>query len=303
MKNNAIYRGLATAGLSFFLLLAGCKKNNGSQLSAQEEELVAIDAMETETESQTAFSDVTDNVLGVNNELGLGGIGIFGRTTPTARAEKVDSLPSCVQITITPLQPSSFPKTVVMDFGTGCASHGHLRSGKIKTVYTGRLTEPGKSATTTFENFKIDSVAIEGVHKLSNTTIPGSNQRQFTITITEGKIKGRNGVYVAYNSTQVQTQIEGNGTLLPGDDIFRITGNSKGTTVRANKPYSWNTEITDPLIKNFTCRWLSKGIRKTVRDGLTANSQWVSFLNFGNGTCDNSATLTINGNVRQITLR
>lgn len=294
---------LTTAFLAFIFLIGGCKKESSDTLSPEEEEQAAYFTTDSETTSQATFNDILDNVLGVNHELGTGGGGVFGRIAETGRTERVDSLPPCVKVTITPQQANVFPKTVVIDFGAGCFSHGHLRSGKITTVYSGRLIEPGRSATTTFENYKLDSIAIEGTHKVSNTTAQGANQRQFKIEVTNAKLTRPNSDYEEWNAIRVQTQIEGNGTVPPSDDIFRITGNSNGKTKRKNLLVSWTSEIQEPLIKRFNCRWFSKGIVRTGRNGLPANTPWVSILHYGDGTCDNKALLTINGNIHQITLR
>jgi hypothetical protein len=302
MKKSAFLTRLMTTAFFGSLLIIGCKKETSDKLSTQEEEQVAVFSAESEVESQGAFDDVFDNVLGVNGELGIGGVGIFGRTTDGTRTEKTDSLPSCAQITITPLLPRVFPKTVVIDFGSGCTSHGHLRAGKITTVYTGPLSEPGRSATTTFDHYRIDSITVEGTHTISNTTTPGAIQRQFKTEISNAKLSRANGDYQEWNATRLITQIEGNGTLYPTDDIFRITGNSTGKTKRGNLLVSWTSEIQEPLIKRFGCRWFSKGTIKTGRTGLPANTPWVGILDFGNGTCDNKATLTVNGVVHQITL-
>lgn len=298
-------RRLTTGFVFASLLVMGCKKDqsNSSESLAQEEEQAAVYMAESETESETTFDDVQNNVLGVNAELGFGGAGIFSRTAETNSVAKLDSMPSCVRVTISPLQPNSFPKTVVMDFGTGCRSHGHLRSGKITTVYTGRLIDAGKSATTTFDNFKIDSVAVEGTHRITNTTAAGANQRQFKIEVSNGKLTRPNGDYQERNATQVHTQIEGNATVSPADDIFRITGNSNGKVKRGPRVVSWKSEVLEPLLKKFTCRWISKGTIKTVREGLPTSTPWIGVLHFGDGTCDNKAVLVINGKEHQIVLR
>lgn len=294
--------------LAFTLLLfvVGCKKESSNTLSSQEEQQAATYTSESEIDSEIAFDDVYDNVMGVNSDVGLGGVGIFGRlaSSQNGRESNTDSLPTCVTVTISPLQTAVFPKTVTLDFGSGCFSHSHLRSGKIKTVYTGPLREAGSSATTTFDNFKIDSVKVEGTHKITNTTntTSGSNQRQFKIEITNAKLTRPNGDYAEWTATRTQTQTEGNGTTSPTDDILSVQGSAHGKVKRSNLIVTWNSEVTEPLIKKYTCRWISKGKVRTVREGLPSNTPWVALLDYGTGTCDNQATLTINGNTQQITL-
>lgn len=304
MKKINILTLFSTTALAAAVLVSGCQKEQKSpELTPQQEEQAAVYSSESEAETQAVFEDVSDNVLGVDDEVGIGGTGIFGRVDISGRVARVDSMPRCVTVSITPVQRNVFPKTVVMDFGSGCRINGRMRSGKITTVYTGRLIEPGKSATTTFENYKIDSIAVEGTHKLTNSTTSGSNQRQFTINVTDAKLTRPNGNYEEWSATRVHTQIEGNGTIPPVDDVFRITGNSRGKTKRGSVLVSWASEITEPLIKKFTCRWISKGIIKTVRNGLPSSTQWVGTLHFGNGTCDNKAVLVVNGKEHQIVLK
>ena len=55
--------------------------------------------------------------------------------------------------------------------------------------------------------------------------------------------------------------------------------------------------------EKVTCRWISKGIVRTVRSNAAGTTPWIGLLNYGNGDCDNEATLTINGNTKTIVLR
>jgi hypothetical protein len=301
-------QSLTAAVLALALLVTGCKKDQSESLSPQQEETAAAAFSESEMESEMAYDDVFDNVVGVNAEVGFGGTGVFGRLaadgTTSGREMGLDSV-RCYTVTVTRLDlPRPFPVRIVVDFGTGCAGRdGRVRQGKIITTYTGPLVEPGRSATTRFENYKIDSLSIEGTHTLANTTTLGSNQRQFTITVVDGKITRPNGNYQFWNSTRVRTQVEGNGTLAPVDDVFTVTGSARGRVKRGANLFAWRSEITEPLRKRFTCRWISKGIVRAWRETLSPTSPFVASLNFGAGTCDNQAVLTINGNSRQITLR
>ncbi len=166
MKKVSLIARLTTIALAATLLFISCKKENSDTLSAQEEEQAATYSTEAETETEIAFNDVFDNVMGVNSELGTGGVGIFGRiASQNGRVTGIDSVPRCVAVTIVPQTPGVFPKTVTLDFGSGCLSHGHLRSGKIKTVYSGRLNEPAYTRLVAekiafLSNCSIDEIAI-----------------------------------------------------------------------------------------------------------------------------------------------
>jgi hypothetical protein len=309
MKKNSLPVLLITIVFLTSLSIISCKKEtSNSELSPQQEEEVATLSSQAETENELVFNDVFDNVMGVNTEVGLGGIGVFGRTAGTlqnGRETDLDSIPRCVTLTVTRLNASEpFPVNIVIDFGSGClGKDGRTRYGKIISTYTGRLTVPGKSATTIFDGYKIDSFSVEGTHKITNTTAAGSNQRQFTIDINEAKISKPNGNYSHWSNHRVITQIEGNGTPdLPLDDIFSIEGSGHGKVKRGNELYAWHSEIAEPLRKRFGCRWISRGIIKVWRETLSSNSQWTATLNYGDGTCDFWAKLTVNGVAREVKL-
>jgi hypothetical protein len=305
MKKIALIARLATAGFFATLLIIGCKKENSESLSADQEQQAATFSTQSETESELVFNDVFDNVMGVNTDVGVGGTGVFGRVAsinPGGREMNVDSTPSCVTVTVTHMTATEpFPLKIVLDFGSGCTGNdGHVRQGKIITIYTGRLVAPGKSATTTFDGFKIDSISVQGTHVITNTTT--TNQSQYTVDVTNAKLTKPSGNYSEWNSHRVVTQVEGNATAIPLDDIFSIQGSAHGRVKRGNDLYAWQSEIIEPLRKKFICRWISKGILRVRRETLPANSPWAATLDYGNGDCDFLANLTINGTTYAIQL-
>jgi hypothetical protein len=291
--------------LSLLVTVTSCKKEK-SEMTSEEAQQFGQATAESDAEAEATYDDVFDNVMGVNTEVGIGGTGIFGQRNITygeeiiAGANGTDSVPACVTITITRLNPpAAFPVKIVMDFGNGCTGRdGRLRKGKIITVYTGRLVVPGSVAETTFDGYSVNGVQVQGVHRVKNEST--AQQSIYTITVRDGKLTKPNGNYVQWSSTKTITQIEGNGTpFVPLDDVFSIKGESSGTTKRDAIIFQWasRTLPDNPLIKRFTCRWIVRGkiaIRRTNSD--------VAVIDYGNGVCDNKATITINGVVHEITL-
>ncbi len=288
---------LVTITLFFSLLIVtSCQKENSQTGSDDEQQIEASRvSSEADGESESVFNGIFDDAIGVNDEVGLGGTGIFGRTT------------ACPDVTVVRLSTTAaFPVKIIFDFGAnGCIGRdGHLRKGKVITIYTGRLLYPGSIATTTFDGFYLDTIKVEGTHKITNTS-PSNTQpptRQFTVDVIDGKLTKPSGNFIEWNSHKIITQIEGIGTNLPLDDIFRVEGNARGKVKRGNLIVIWESNIMEPLIKKFSCRWISKGKVRTVRASTTANGPWVAVLDFGAGTCDNQAVITINGIPHQITL-
>lgn len=288
------------------LIFNSCAKETSNDfLSPQEEEQASLAMTESDAEAEIVFNDVFDNVMGANNDVGMEGTGVFGRMNNNFNTEiaRIDSITRCFSVTITQTTVgSAFPVRIILDFGNGCLGRdGHTRYGKIITTYTNRLITAGASATTTFEGFKLDSVLVQGTHKITNTST--SNQHQFKVDVEGAKLTHPNGNYSEWNSHKTITQTEGNATaVLPFDDIYKVEGAASGKVKRGDRLHAWRTEIVEPLIKKFTCRWIAKRIVRIVRVSSAANSPWVALLDYCNGNCDNQATITINGVTHQITL-
>lgn len=293
--------------LAFFfglLMIASCKKEN-SQSASQQEENASMASSESDGEAEMVFNGVFDDAMGVNDDVGMAGTGIFGRNTPTNTGGGIDvqRLNLCATVTITHPNNTPFPVRVVIDFGTaGCVGpDGHLRRGKIINEYTNRLLYPGAIAVTTFDGFYFDSIKVEGTHRITNTST-GTTNRQFTVDVTDAKLIKPNGDYTKWNSHKIITQIEGFITPDFRDDVFSITGSAHGQVKRGSLLVGWESSIIEPLIKRFTCRWIVRGKIRTVRVNSTVNSPWVAVLDFGNGNCDDQAVITINGRSHNITL-
>ncbi|OSZ73632.1 hypothetical protein CAP36_16620 [Chitinophagaceae bacterium IBVUCB2] len=276
------------------LLIVSCQKEN-SQDPAEEQE-ASIVSSEADAEAEIVFNEVFDETVGVNNEVGMEGIGSLDRVNPNP----------CYTVTVTRLNPPDlFPVKVVIDFGsTPCRGlDGHYRRGKIITVYTGRLLNAGSIATTTFDGFYVDTIRVEGTHKIENTSASNLT-RQFTVDVTNARLTKPSGNFVEWNNHKVITQLEGLATpFVPLDDVFKIEGSANGRVQRGRLVVAWESNIIEPLFKRFNCRWIVRGKVRTVRRNTNAAGPWVAVLDFGNGTCDNLAVVTINGVSRQITLR
>lgn len=302
MKSWISFPKLASFTILFSLLvIISCKKENSQSGTDQQEEQVAQASAEADAEAESTFGELFDDVMGVNNDVGVAGSGVsFNRTdtlTPVNR---------CFSVTASYPNGTPFPVIITLDFGTvGCPGpDGRVRKGKVIIEYTGRLINAGSIATAHFENYYVDDVHVEGTHKITNTSetnIP----RRFRIEVINGKLTRPNGNYTEWNSTRVVTQIDGLATtVFPKDDVFKIEGSASGVTRRGNLLVRWESTITEPLVRRFTCRWIVKGRVRTVRVNLPnpTTSPWVGILDFGAGNCDNQATLTINGTAHQITL-
>jgi hypothetical protein len=303
MKMRTILFRITGAALALGLVtLSSCQKNAVGNAATDTQSVVNVSA--DESTSDNVFNEVFDNVAGIDNatagdSLGLygtDGSGVFGAVAFNSAGELTNQATSrCFTVTVTPQEKGVFPKTVTIDFGTGCEKGGHLRQGKIITVYSGRLSVPGNQAVTTFDGYKIDSFAIEGKHTLANISDVGGNQRSFHIVVENAKVTNTaNGRWRSWSADRTRTQVEGNGTpFWPLDDVFSITGTRSGANSQGK---TWSGQTVEPLIRKFTCPWLVKGTVKLTVNGTDG------VLDYGDGTCDDQATITVNGVSKTITL-
>lgn len=300
------------------LIIISCKKENSGVLTADEETQASFVSTESEAEATGVFNGLFDDVMGSNNvkietnlqgpALGIFGVNQIGNSLGGSSTARGDSLPSCASVTVIHLNTSTFfPVKIVTEFSAaGCTCNdGHVRSGKIISVFSNKLSEPNAVATTTFENYWIDSIHVEGTHTITNTTASITSPLQYTVDVNT-KLTKTNGNYTEWQTHYVMTKFEGL-TAYPLSQGFKIwPGNASGKVRRNDILTAWRAVITDTLIKRYNCHWISNGTVRIVRENLATNSPWIGELNYGfpnNGACDNRAILHVNGRVHEITLR
>lgn len=200
---------------------------------------------------------------------------------------------SCATVTVTPV--NGFPKTIVIDFGTGCTSpNGIHRKGKINIVLTDSVRRMGSRAIMTFDNYYVNLYKVEGTYTWTNTSVPGT--RSWNRKTEAGKITAPDGRYWLHSGNRDVVQTAGVSTPLNLlDDIFSITGvhsisNSAGDTR--------NITVLEALQKKTACTNIDKGKLKVQ------GPSHYAVIDFGDGICDNLATISINGRpARTIILR
>lgn len=237
----------------------------------------------TENQVESYFSDINDVSDHVARRGDLTGFKV---------AEDASSpLSNCALINIDTLiangQIDSIAYTI--DFGTGCTgSDGKLRAGKIITTASGPYFQEGTIITITPVNYSVDGNVVSGFRKLTNTTTAGGLPT-FTVEVNGSVALANAGGTVTWTANRVRTWLEGfNTPLLFADDVISTTGSSNG--VRASGT-TWSSVINTPLVYKRACRETVSGSLS-----LTPADKPVRLIDFGGGSCDNTATVTINGN-------
>ena len=205
-----------------------------------------------------------------------------------------------------------WPKTVTVDFGTeGCEGpFGTVRKGKIIIVVTGRLRKEGSIRTVTFEDFSVNNFLIEGTKTTTNEGRNEDDNMYFSVVLTGGKVTTPEGQEITRSFTRTRTWIEGELTpRFRWDDIYHVDGEATGIN-RFGKSYT--RTIIEPLVVKTACMWLTQGMVEIVNydaavtDGtveIDESTKTEIILDYGDGECDDQATISVNGETKEITLK
>ncbi|MEJ7627509.1 MAG: hypothetical protein WKF35_11640 [Ferruginibacter sp.] len=267
---------LPILALGFSLIFTSCKKEESTPAETSEiETTFALTADQAIADNLT--EDANEVMLQVSEEKEL--TGNFAGAPPETTNNFL-----CAIITVTP--QNSFPKTVVIDFGTGCtAPNGVTRRGIIRIVISDSLKKSGSVAVMTFDNYYVNNFKKEGTITWTNTstTITTSWRRE----VVNGKITAPNGRFWLHSGIREIVQTHGvSSPRNPIDDIYSITGNSTVTNANGR---SRTTTILEPLQKKFICKYIDRGRIKIQ------GPNHFAILDFGNGQCDNEAIISIDG--------
>ena len=195
-------------------------------------------------------------------------------------------LSGCATVT---LDTTVMPRVLTIDFGdTNCLClDGRYRRGKILVTFNGRYRHPGTVITTGFDEYHVNDNKIDGSKVLTNMGPNEDGNIYFTIEVIGVIYRANNGGVISWNSSREREWIQGYVTMNPWDDIYLITGTADG--VLANG-FTWEREIINPLRVELACRFIVAG---TVE--IRPEDRPVRILDYGNGDCDNIATVIVNG--------
>jgi hypothetical protein len=269
MKNLAI---LSLVALS----LTSCLKN---RLKKDQSALVNY-KIETAFDEMTNISDqaITGNMVYYKS-----GQIIVTKPGQNIAIEKADC-----NVIIT-IDTTSSTKSVTVDYGSSncTCNDGKTRRGKIVTTFTGQYIAPGTIITHTPVDYYVNDIKYEGTKTVQNMGLNSNNQPYFNVQI-DGTATLESGEVVDYTSTRVRTWTTGFNTLLNRfDDEYDITGTSEAS-FSSGEGYTGNT--TSPIHIKVGCGFPVSGTLD-----ITPTGKPVRQINYGDGTCDYSFTVTVSG--------
>jgi hypothetical protein len=227
----------------------------------------------------TARAAQTDNVVeGSFNIMEAGYI-----ETEEGRNNNISLFPSCATIQIF---PNGNGGMIILDFGESCTlNNGAVVSGSIEMDY-GPIDGGSRTINYTYENFTYNNNSVTGGGQVVRQIANQNGNPQSTATETINVSFPGTSVTATRNGTRVIEWVEGVGSGTWVDNVFNITGN---WNTELTNGFSRSGEVTEALVKKLSCIYLVSGVLEIQQEALTGTIDW------GDGTCDNQATLTING--------
>jgi hypothetical protein len=294
------FRILSNSGKMIALLavisLASCKKDASSNSGNAD----AVKMTDSSTAADYAYSDVLNTAF----------VGVLDNPTVwsahSLRTGQVNTMGTqvlgsgslgCAIYTLDDSVPGEYPKILTLDFGAGCTSaDGIVRSGKITYLFNNLILIPGATATVTFQNYTVNGYGIQGQYTISDITTDAAVS--FTTEVTNGIITYPDASNYHYSHNKTYIQIAGSSTPYDiSDDIYSLSGTASFSSSAGNTLLL--AASTDaPLTRALACNYIGKGILSFVY-----NQSVSGTLDFGDGTCDNTATLNIGSTHQQIILR
>lgn len=228
----------------------------------------------------------------------------FNTTLPTANnltvneeGVKAMELYTCATVTHIGGDTTNWPAngdTLVyqVDYGTiGCTDHdGRFKQGILTVYFISDFAVQGGIIKMIPTDYFVDFVKYEGTITMTN-----NGNHVFTTVVANGVCTKADWV-ITYSGTTVFTWLSGHTTPAdPSDDSYTVTENGNGVN-RTGKAFTIAT--TSAMHKDSNCKWIKSGSVDITPDGLKTRT-----IDFGNGVCDNKATMTIDGRVFEFSMQ
>ncbi len=257
----------------FTLTFTSCEKDNELSNTAD-----AITTTEEASVTEDMFDDAFNQAEMYENE-------------STVKSTTVDY---CIPtITITYPDNVPYPRVVTIDFGTeGCEGrNGVIRKGKIMVTVTGFFLEIGSKRIVTFDEYSVNDYLIEGTKIVTNMGMNDAGNWVRKVEVDGSVTTPEGGVITRISSREIEWIVGVDTPLYFWDDVLSITGTARGIDSEGR---AYTSEITSPLIKARNCRWIQEGVISISSGDNTV------IIDYGDGTCDNVATITVNGEEKEI---
>lgn len=275
-------------GISFLVLTAALYSCNNEkvdtvtfdeQLSEKSAEIVGAEVQIEATTTAAAY----EVEFFANAETTLTRWWKVGKKFGWRNASKTRYHNQCPDVSVS---GEDYPKTITLNYGDSTVlRNGKVLSGIIEILITAPRNTQDYTRTITYTNFCRDSVCLTGtsiveVDKVDDMFRKFTSSMVFTLA---------DGTEITRESERVWQWIAGIDTEEDQtDDVITISGKAQATMVlEDNTNATYVKEITTPLKRLGDCKYIVEGVVT-----ITLNGELICTMDYGDGTCDEFATMT-----------
>ena len=300
MKNLFGMKSLSYLTVAFIMFLASCSDSNKIDFTASDAS--NVEGESTADSYSTDASDVSTDVVGGLSDTQLGGRESDVILIKDGFGDN-DRL-KCATITITRTgtnkdNPAGVITIVYPADGSCKDAHGNVRKGTITVTYTGKKFQKDSKILTTFTDYSVAGVKIEGAHTLAYAPPGAAGYPKFTAIIVSGKITFLNGKTVTRE--QNFTREWQRATNPTQDKWVLLSGGTASGSNRDGKTYVMT--VTKDLVYSRACQISNKVFIAVSGEKTFTSDSKVVTINFGDGACDNMVTITINGKSKEVEVK
>ena len=197
----------------------------------------------------------------------------------------------CPEVTIDEDDENVYPKTITLDYGDSTLlRNGKVLSGQIIIEISAPRTSLDYTRMVTYNEFGVDSIEINGTSLVTVDKVDDMLRQfksDFIITLADGSTITRSSERTWQWVYGIDTEDD------QTDDVILITG-------FVNAEFNgevYKKEIITPLKRLGDCRFIVEGVVT-----ITLNGKLLCSIDYGDGTCDDVATVTKNGETFEIDL-
>ena len=152
---------------------------------------------------------------------------------------------------------------------------------------------PEAKVVTTTEDYFINDVKLEGTRTLTNVQNSTASAPRFNVVLANGKATFPNEL-TATRESNITWQW--NHAANPSEDNLQIEMSSTASGI-TREGRNYEVMLLEDLVYKRHCGIAVQGIKKYIIDGTKEIT-----IDYGDGTCDKTMTITVNGITRNITL-
>jgi hypothetical protein len=186
----------------------------------------------------------------------------------------------CPNVEIVNGENDGYPKTITLSYGDSTVlKNGKVLSGEIVIDISAPRRSKDYTRLVAYSNFGVDSLTIDGT---SSVTVDKAEDT-FRNHISILTLKKEGAFEITRTAERNWTWVEGLETVEDqNDDVIYI----EGSVVAENGTDSYEKKIIEPLVKRKDCRFIVAGIVE-----IYLNGSLISTMDYGDGTCDEVATM------------